>query len=98
MIASSAAALLSHLRGGTFDSADLALLEQTSAKQLINELRSVYRLTFQERQIGKKWEISVARSFRAELKFPNSPHAIFASCHLVPAYLDCVMLNVEAAP
>jgi len=96
MIALPTAALLSHLRRGTFDSADLTLLEQTSAKQLVEELRSAYRLTFQERQIGKKWEVSVARSFRAELKFPNSPNAILASCQLVPAYLDCVMLSVEA--
>src|SRR2546423_1629322 len=95
MIAPRTAELLSHLREGTLHPADTAALEQTSATELVDELRSVYRLIFQERQIGRKREVSLAREFRAELKFRPIPDAIFACGLLVPAYVNCVMLNVE---
>ena len=95
MIASRTTQLLSRLREGSFDPADTAMLEQISAKELVDDLKSVYRVIFQERQIGKKWEISLAKRFRAELKFQTNPKGIFVSCRLVPAYVICVMLNVE---
>src|SRR5205807_5347487 len=56
---------------------------------------SAYRITFQERRIGRKWELSLARSFRAELAFRPIPDAIFVTVRLVPAYLNCLILNVE---
>jgi hypothetical protein len=95
MIAARTRALLRHLQDGVFEPEDTAILEQTPASQLLDELRSVYRLTFQERRIGRKWEVSLARRFRAELTCRPTPDAIFMSALLVPAYLQCLMLNAE---
>ncbi len=95
MIATRTTELLQRLRRGILDAADTTMLEQTPANHLVDELKSVYRLTFQERRIGRKWEISLARSFRAELAIRPVPEAVFVSFLLVPAYLNCLMLNIE---
>jgi hypothetical protein len=95
MIATRTTELLQRLRRGILDPADTTMLEQTPANHLVDELRSVYRFTFQERRIARKWEISLARSFRAELAIRPVPEAIFVSFLLVPAYLNCLMLNIE---
>ena len=95
MLATWTTELLQRLRTGILDPADTTMLEQTPANQLVDELRPVYRLTFQERRIGRKWEISLARSFRAELAIRPVPEAVFVSFLLVPAYLNCLMLNSE---
>lgn len=95
MIASRTTELLSHLQEGNLEPADTAMLEQISAKQLVADLKSLYPVVFQERRIGQKWELSLARSFRAELKFRTNLKGIFVYCRLEPAYLNCVMLNIE---
>jgi hypothetical protein len=95
MIASRTTELLSHLHEGSLDATDTAMLEQTSAAQLVNELRSLYPITFQERHVGKKWELSLARQFRAEIRFRVRRNGLFAYCLLVPAYVNCVMINIE---
>jgi hypothetical protein len=96
MIATQTADLLQRIRKGVVDPTDTAMLERISADQFVDELRaSRYRLTFQERRIGKKWEISLAHSFRAELAIRPIPEAAFVSFVLLPAYLNCVMLNIE---
>src|SRR5713101_5200550 len=95
MITTRTAELLQRLQRGILDPADTTMLGQTSASHLVDELRSVYRITFQERRIGKKREIALARSFRAELAIRPLPEAVFVSFLLVPAYLNCLMLNIE---
>jgi hypothetical protein len=95
MIAAATSELLGRIKKGILESVDTAMLEQTPANHLVDELRSLYRITFQERRIGKKWELSLARSFRAELAFRPVPEAVFVSFLLLPSYLDCLMLNVE---
>jgi hypothetical protein len=95
VIATHTTELLRRLQQGILDPGDTTSLEQTSARQLVDELRSVYRITFQERRIGRKWEVSLARSFRAELALRPIPDAIFMSFLLVPAYLNCLMLSAD---
>src|SRR5438132_1077807 len=95
MISTQTTELLQRLQRGILDPVDTAMLEQTAAKSLVDELKSVYRFTFQERRIGRKWEVSLARSFRAELVPRPVPEAVFASFVLLPAYLNCLMLNIE---
>jgi hypothetical protein len=95
MIAAPTTEMLKRLGRGIFDPADATTLEQSSATNIVNGLMSVYRITFQERRIGRKWEISLARSFRAELALRPVPEAVFVSFLLLPAYLDCLMLNSE---
>lgn len=96
MISTSAADLLQRIRIGKLDPDDTAWLEQAPADQFVEELRSSrYRVTFQERLIGKKREISLARSRRFELAMRPIPDAVFPSWILIPIYLDCLMLNIE---
>lgn len=96
MIATKTAELLHKLRMGIIDPVDTGWLEQISADDFLADLRSrLYPMTFQERRIGAKWEISLARSIRAELAVRPIPDAIFVSFILVPAYLNCLMLNIE---
>ena len=61
MIATSTAELFDRLRRGILDRNDTSMLEHARASELVAELRSVYRITFQERHLGKKWEVSLAR-------------------------------------
>jgi hypothetical protein len=95
MIATRTAELLRNLRGGTLDPADVAVLEATPANELIDDLRREYRVTYQERRIGRKWEVSLARSFRPELAVRPIPDALFVSFSVVPAYRGCLTLNAE---
>jgi hypothetical protein len=96
MIASQKAELLRKLRRGDFSEEDFASIESAPADRFVEDLKSSrYRLTFQERRVGSKWEVSLAHSFRAELKTRQLPDADFVSFLMIPAYLDCVMLNIE---
>jgi hypothetical protein len=95
MLTTQTAGLLGRLRTGNFDPADALMLEQTPASQLLAELRSVYRVTFQERHLRHKWEVSLARSLRAELAPRRVPDSVFVSFLLVPIYRDCLMLSME---
>jgi hypothetical protein len=96
MITKNTAELLEKLRKGNLDQINTAWLDQVLGDSLVDQVRpSPFRLTFQERRIGKKWEIALARSFRAELTFRSIPDAVFVSVLLVPAYLNCLMLNIE---
>jgi hypothetical protein len=95
MVATRTAQLLHHVKSGILDPADTALLEHTSARQLVDELRCAYPLTYQERRIGKKWEISLARSVRAEIVSRPFAEGILVSFRLVPVYVNCLALDVE---
>lgn len=95
MIAARTAELLHHVKCGILDAADTALLEHASARQLVDELRSAYPVTYQERHLGKKWEISLARSFRAEMISRPFADGILVSFRLVPVYVNCLSLEVE---
>src|SRR6476620_9359004 len=95
MVATQTASLLQKIKKGVLDPAEISTLEQTPADQVVGDLRaSRYPVTFQERRIGKKWEISLAHTVRAELALRPVPDVGFASLRLLPAYLDCVMLNI----
>jgi hypothetical protein len=87
--------LLRHLRGGHRDTADTTWLEQTRAAELVAELSSVYRWTFQERRLKSKWEVSLARAYRIELAVRRIPDSVFVSFALVPTYRDCLLLSAE---
>ncbi len=95
MIATRTSVLLSNLRKGTLDPEDTDLLEQTPANLIVNEFRPSFPITIQERRIGRKWELSIARSLRAELKLDPKPDGIIATFLLVPAYIDCLMLSID---
>lgn len=95
MIATHTADLFDRLRHGILDPNDTSMLERTRASELVAELRSVYRITFQERHLRSKWEVSLARVLRAELVPRSAPGALFVSWRVVPVYKDCLMLSIE---
>ena len=67
MIATQTQDLLRRLRKGTHEDSNLTFLERVSGSEWIAELKSAFRLTFQERHIGGKWQVSLARTRRTEL-------------------------------
>jgi hypothetical protein len=95
MIATQTKEFLQRLRQGVPTEDDRTFLENARADDLIAELRSVYRLTFQERHIGRKWEVSLARSLRTELVARPIPTSVFVSFEVVQVYISCLMLNIE---
>ena len=95
MIATHTAELVDRLRHGILDPTDTSMLEHARASELVAEFRSIYRITFQERQLGRKWEVSLARVLRAELAARSTPGSLFVSLHVVPVYKDCLILSIE---
>jgi hypothetical protein len=95
MITPRTAELLQHVKNGILDPADTALLEQVSAAQMVAELRSSFPVLYQERRIGRQWEISLARSVRAELRSPAMVAGALASFRVVHVYVNCVTLVAE---
>src|SRR6266404_4556923 len=95
MIATGTLALLRHLRLGQLDPSDIAMLEGVAARKFAVELKSRFQLVFQERWIGKKWEVSMSRSIRAELVSQQNARGMLVSLVIRPVYANCVMLNSE---
>lgn len=72
-VLSTAAGLIKRIRKGTFDRSDIDWLERTPAREVVDELRSSrFRETFQERCLGRKWEVSLARN--------ANPGACYVGC------------------
>jgi hypothetical protein len=86
---------LARLRKGTPEPADRSFLESVRADDLIQSLQPMFRLTFQERRIGQKREMSIARSLRTELRARPIRDSVFFSMALVPVYSNCVTINSE---
>ncbi len=95
MLTSRTAEVLDHVKRGILDPADTVMLEQTSACQLVDELRSAFPVVFQERRIGKQWEISFARSVRRELRSHALVAGALVSFRVVPVYVNCVAVVAE---
>jgi hypothetical protein len=95
MIATQTQDLLRRLRKGTKENSDLAFLEHVNGSDWIAELKSVYPLTFQERHVRGKWEVSLASTRRPELAARPIRNSPFVSFIVVPVYVDCIMVNVE---
>lgn len=87
--------LLDRLRTNAFDPEGVAFLEQTSAESLVSELRGLYPWTFQERRIGNKWEVGLARRFQVEMVAQRVGESGLLSFRLVPTYRQCLMVSIE---
>jgi hypothetical protein len=95
MLAAQIEELLSRLKAGTYDSADIEVLERTSAKDLLDERGSSYRFRFQERRLRNKREIGAARSLRYEIVPLLSRPSSFPFMIMVPVFRDCIFLSGE---
>ena len=87
--------LLRRLRTGSIDPADIAALEQSKASDLLAELATDYPLRFQERRLGEKWEVGLARSLRHELAARVPRDSSFPIVFLVPVLRSCLLLSGE---
>ncbi len=82
---------LKKLRDGKMDIADAKMFEQIPADEFLADLRMDFPFVFQERVIGRKHEIGMARKVGLTPKvqvLSNMP--IF---YLVPTLVKCVLLS-----
>lgn len=87
--------LLPRLRTGSAEPADITVLERTKASDLLAELVSDYSLRFQERRVGEKWELGLARSLRHELSARVPCNSSFPIVLLIPVLRSCLLLSGE---
>ena len=95
MIAKQTQDLLRRLRKGTFENSDVTFLEHVNVLDWVAELKSMFRLTLQERHLGPKWEVSLAKTLRTELSDRPIRNSSFFSFMVVPVYVNCLMLDME---
>ncbi|MBI1831691.1 MAG: hypothetical protein HYR84_09600 [Planctomycetes bacterium] len=88
--------LLSRLKVGTFDSADVQALENTGADDFVAGLDASYPMRFQERRLRDKWEVGVSSSLRFELVSLSPKRACFPILVLAPVFRNCLFVSSEA--
>jgi hypothetical protein len=93
MLASEMRELLHHVRSGELKEADVKALQQAPAQSLIAELRETCPVLFQERSIGRKHEVGVARLLEFVPTARHVPGALFPSLDLLPLLRQCVFLS-----
>lgn len=106
MIAAETKELLRRLRSGKMDVADTGALEKLSANYFIEDIKNFYNILFQERQVGNKQEVGLARSLKVEFSVrglpnslfaPVSPHPVLSKCLFVSSYEDSISEITVAA-
>ena len=85
--------ILRQLRTGHFNVAEASLLEALSARQLMADLQRWYPVKFQDRDVGRKHEVALARSIRYEVGFANRDVSIFSPLRLRPVLRSCVFAS-----
>jgi hypothetical protein len=85
--------VLNRLRSGSLDAAIAATLEHTSAEEFIAGLAETYPVLFQERRIGRKREVGMARAVRFECLEHKPSKSFFPVWHLVPVLWKCVFVS-----
>ena len=85
--------LLDELHLGKLDSAGVEYLGGAKLSDLLTELRSSYPVVFQERTIGRKHEIGMARRIRFSLAPRQAPGSRFLSMQLRPVLQRCLLMS-----
>jgi hypothetical protein len=92
MLTAQSKELLRNLRAGKRDASAAAFLEQLSADDFIADLRRYYPVLFQERQIGRKHEIGLARyvgkTVRRNSRSELADVPVLLKCLLIASYGD----------
>jgi hypothetical protein len=106
MITDETKELLRHLRAGDANIANASALENISAHEFLSEMARIYPITFQERHVGKKHEVGMARLLKIEIpvrRLPNSlfvpvfPRPVLSKCLFVSSYEDTISEITAAA-
>jgi hypothetical protein len=85
--------LLHQLRSGTWDVANASSLEQIPWDEFIADLRGRYPIVFQERVVGTKHEIGMARTLQFELAVRKLPDSRFMIPCLLPVLRPCLFVS-----
>jgi len=93
MIAEGTRELIIRLRLGKLDAADASAFEGISARELVEDLRFLYPVVFQERRVGRKSEVGMARRVKFELAARKLPHSAFVPMVLRPVLSRCLFLS-----
>jgi hypothetical protein len=84
---------LQKLRDGKLDVTDAKVLEQIPAHQLVADLSVDFPVVFQERVIGRKHEIGLARSVRMRPKFQALEGMPMPVLYFFPSLVSCVLVS-----
>jgi hypothetical protein len=87
--------MLRRLKAGTFDSNDIESLEKSSPGDFLAELEPIYRCRFQERRLGNKWEVGIARLLRHELAVRFSKGSVTPNLLIIPVFHACLFVSGE---
>jgi len=87
--------LLRRLRHGQFDASDADAIEKSSPADFLAELGPVYPCRFQERRLGNKWEVSMARAVRHELAVRYAKGSVMPTLLVVPVFHNCLFVSGE---
>ena len=85
--------VLLSIRQGQADAATAAVVESIAAKDVIRELKGEFPLVFQARDVGRKFEIGLARGVEYTLDFRTMRDAPFQSVRLLPRLNHCVLVS-----
>ncbi len=89
MLTAQSKELLRNLRAGKLDASVAAFLEQLAADDFIADLRRYYPVLFQERNIGRKHEIGLARY----VGLKSVRRTARSETMNVPALLKCLLIS-----
>lgn len=87
--------LLRKIKAGVYEPAAVELVERTSREEFLAEFDSEFPLRFQERWLGKKWEVGLAHSLRHEIGAFSSRKTFFPLLFLIPVFRRCLFLSGE---
>src|ERR1039458_5397211 len=85
--------LLRDWRLGKLDSASAGLLAERPLGDLVLELLHSFPVLFQERTVGRKREVGMARSLLFRLAAHRSPGSRFQSMEFCPVLWRCVFVS-----
>ncbi|HVA49939.1 MAG TPA: hypothetical protein VNH11_26470 [Pirellulales bacterium] len=84
---------LRQLRSGNLDAENPAFPEHLSAADFLKQVRDHYPVVFQERSIGRKTELGLARSLQFELAVPGNGQQTFPPVLLFPVFRRCLLIS-----
>lgn len=93
MILAETTELLRRLRAGDLAAPEASAFETISTAEFASSLAGLYPITFQERRVGRKWELGLARSLKLELAVHRRPNALFARTLMRPVLSRCLFVS-----
>lgn len=85
--------LLRKLRSGSLQPDDAVVLEQLPADEIMAELRANYPIVFQERSVGRKREVGVARTIQFEVVARRVLDSLIPAARMMPVLRRCLFVS-----